>query len=247
VVALAATAGRNGRRAVLGLLTAWLFAAIGAAALGSSSANSAATIEVTPAQPGAVILVSAAIEPATAPEPTDEVVAAETAEPTPLPAPTTVKAQAVAPPVAPQAAAASAETLAPPPPPAGKQYTSEEVRRFARQAGWPDSLVDDVVAVAICESSLFSGAQGGPALGLMQVVGFWFEKAGVDRAQWRDPVANLTVAYYVYTYGISNGYAPWAAWGCEPPRSAPTPSATAAAPSPAATATAVATAPAEQH
>ena len=245
LVTLAATAGRNGRRTALGFVTAWLFGVLGFAALGSASANSAATIELSPAQPGEVILVSAAPEQIEAPAPIEEVLAAVTAEPTPPTAPP--RAQAVAPPVARQAAAASAETAAPPPAPVGKQYTSDEVRGFARQAGWPDSLLDDVVAVAACESGLNSGAMGGPALGLMQVVGFWFEKAGVDRAQWTDPVANLKVAHYVYTHGISSGYAPWAAWGCEPPRAAPAASPAAAAPSPDAKTTAVPTAPAEQH
>lgn len=249
--------GRPGRAAALGFTAASVSAVIGLAVPGTWSANSAATVEVSLSQPGAVIVVSAAIEEETAPAAIEAVFVVATAEPTPSAAPTIATPLPVAVAVVQEAAAASAGTVAAP---AGKQYTAEEVASFARQAGWPNSLTAEVVTVAVCESSLFSGAISGSALGLMQVVGFWFDKAGVDGALWTDPVANLRVANYVYTYGISNGDAPWSAWGCKPTPPAPTPAATpaptvatpqptptVATPSPAAKNTALSAAPVERH
>jgi hypothetical protein len=256
---VATSLGRPGRAAALGFTAASVSAVIGLAVPGTWSAHSAATVEVTLARPGDVIIVSAAIEEETAPTAVEAVFVVAAAEPTPSAEPPAATPVPVAVAAVQQAAAASAGTVAAPP--AGKHYTAEEVASFARQAGWPNSLTADVVTVAVCESSLFSGAMGGSALGLMQVVGFWFDKAGIDGALWSDPVANLRVAYYVYSYGISNGDAPWSAWGCKPAPPAPTPAAATPAPtgatplpsaavvtpSPAAKNTALSAAPAERR
>ena len=130
--------------------------------------------------------------------------AAATAVATPLPAPTpapTNPAVATSAPAAPVATAAT-----------GRRFSADEVRDAARSAGWPESLLDQVVAVAKCESGFYSGAQGGGALGLMQIMPPWFESAGVPLSSWTDPVANLAVARYVYNHGGGS----WSAWGCSP-------------------------------
>jgi hypothetical protein len=168
----------------------------------------AASATATDAGPTATEATNAVVPPAA-----DGVAAAEAAVETAKPAPPPAAVVTSAP--APVATAAPA----PPPAPAqatGAHYTAAQVRDAARSAGWPETLLDQVVGVAQCESGLFSGAQGGGALGLMQIMPGWFGAAGVELTSWADPVANLAVARYVYNYGVSKGDAPWSAWACSP-------------------------------
>lgn len=98
----------------------------------------------------------------------------------------------------------------------GASYSSGTVKAWARQAGWPEGALDEVVAVAWCESRHRPAASNGIAYGLMQVVPLWFSYAGVPFSQWSDPVANLRVAYAAYRYDLNRGYAPWTQWQCKP-------------------------------
>lgn len=132
--------------------------------------------------------------------------ATATVEPSSTPAPTataTIRSQGGV------AAAALIST-------SGESYSSGTVKAWARQAGWPESTLDAVVAVAWCESSHRPGVTNGIAYGLMQVVPLWFSYAGVPFSQWTDPVANLRVAYAAYNYDLNRGYAPWTQWQCKP-------------------------------
>lgn len=124
-----------------------------------------------------------------------------------------------------------AEALAPEPEPAvvvtpalpeaishfeGVTYTDQEVKALALEAGWAPDQLDNLVSVAWCESRWKPAARGVSALGLMQVMPFWFEIAGVELAQWSNPLANLRVALVAYEADLGAGRAPWAAWQCLP-------------------------------
>jgi soluble lytic murein transglycosylase-like protein len=98
------------------------------------------------------------------------------------------------------------------------------VRDLALQVGWPADQVDELLSVAWCESRFRVEANGWGALGLMQIMPFWFESVGIDPAQAFDPATNLKVAYHIYQNDLKNGYDEWASWTCKPvglPASAP--------------------------
>lgn len=171
------------------------------------------------------VMTDAAVEPT--PEPT--------VEPTPTP-----EAPTVAPVSAAAAETATAEPTSPPPPPTPTptpeppppapapkltgQLTKATVREIALQVGWPEAEVDELVSVAWCESRFRVEANGWGALGLMQIMPFWFESLGIDPAQAFDAATNLKVAYHIYQNDLKNGYAEWASWTCKPvalPASAP--------------------------
>ena len=137
--------------------------------------------------------VSAAAAETPTPEPTPE-----PASPTPTPTP---------------------EPPPPPPPPAPAltgQLTKAQVRELALAAGWPEAELDELVSVAWCESRFRVEANGWGALGLMQIMPFWFESLGIDVALALDPVTNLKVAYHIYQNDLKNGYGEWASWTCKP-------------------------------
>ncbi|MFN8617097.1 MAG: lytic transglycosylase domain-containing protein [Dehalococcoidia bacterium] len=157
-----------------------------AAALQPPSSENAAAAAVQQAAPPAA-------EPTQAPR-------VETAPPPPAPA-------AVAPP-------APEPTLAPEP--VGRYMTSSEIRAAVVAAGWPSALVEDVVNVAWCESRFHSGAQYGGALGLMQMMPFWFTAAGLEPSQWSDPVTNMRAALFAYQEHERNHADPWGPWTCKP-------------------------------
>lgn len=98
----------------------------------------------------------------------------------------------------------------------GLTYTESEVRSLALEAGWAEEHLDDLVLIAWCESRLMPDARGAWALGLMQVMPFWFDVAGEDIAQWSNPVTNLKVALVAFKSDIARGLDPWAAWQCLP-------------------------------
>lgn len=143
---------------------------------------------------------AAAVQEAPAPEPTRAPAAVDTAPPPPAPA-------AVAPPL-PEPTVAAA--------PVGRYLTSAEVRAAVIAAGWPSSLVEEVVNVAWCESRFHSGAQYGGALGLMQMMPYWFTSAGLDPNQWSDPVTNMRAALFAYQEHERNHAEPWGPWTCKP-------------------------------
>ncbi len=184
---------------------------VGTQAPAASPTILAEAVEASPAPNNREASVAAAAVPA---EPTAAAVVPPPAEPKPAAAAVDTPAPA---PVA-------TDTPIPAPTPAARIYTAAEVRGFARQAGWDESLLDAVVVVATCESGLYSGAQGGGALGLMQVMPWWFDRAGIDISRWSDPVANLTVAKFVYE---GSG---WSAWSCSPPPAKPAPAPQVATP-----------------
>ena len=83
-------------------------------------------------------------------------------------------------------------------------------------AGWPAELLPEVEIVARCESSLRTHAQYLGALGLMQMMPFWFGEAGLNPDMWHDPVTNLRAAKYAYDDSIRQGVDGWAPWTCKP-------------------------------
>lgn len=123
----------------------------------------------------------------------------------------------------------------------GGQYAPSVIRAWAREAGWPESTLDQVVAVAWCESRHIPTATNGIAYGLMQVVPLWFGYAGYSFSQWQDPMVNLKVALAAYQYDLNRGYTPWTQWQCKPWMVAESPTfveeAVAPLPTPVATAT----------
>ncbi|MEP7216448.1 MAG: lytic transglycosylase domain-containing protein, partial [Anaerolineaceae bacterium] len=161
--------------------------------------------------------LQSSIEPQAAPAVTAAETSAEAAKPVPAPivaaAPTSVPA--VSAPVVPVVTPASAPAVVPP---AGSSYhTAQEIRAFAAAAGWDAEHLDDVVQVAWCESTNNAAAVGGMgAYGLMQVMPFWFRVAGIDMANWSDPVSNLKVALVAFRTDIAESKAPWSAWDCKP-------------------------------
>jgi len=121
-------------------------------------------------------------------------------------------------------------TEAPPPPPAPTQppiverlpaLTTADVKAAALAAGWPADLVDDVAAVAWCESRFRPDAFYAGAHGLMQMVALWFPAAGYDFDTWTDPVVNLRVAYFAFQLDQTYGNEPWAPWSCKPEYNTP--------------------------
>lgn len=99
----------------------------------------------------------------------------------------------------------------------GGRLSEAEVRALARQAGWPESTLNELVQVAWCESRYDPAATNGPAIsGLMQLHRMWFDYAGTDLGLWSDPLVNLRVARAVYQYDIDRGHAPWTQWECKP-------------------------------
>jgi hypothetical protein len=125
-----------------------------------------------------------------------------------------------------QSPPAPSPTTAPPPPaapaapaaaPAAQGPLSEaEFRTLALAAGWPSGLLDEVVAIARCESGLRPDAVGYGAYGLMQMTPWWFEAAGFGFEAWSDPVTNLKTALYLYTLSVEAGSSGWHHWGCSP-------------------------------
>ncbi len=96
------------------------------------------------------------------------------------------------------------------------RLTEDELRSYALQAGWPEEKLGEVVQVAHCESRYLTSAIGGGALGLMQIMPFWFGVAGVPLAQWADPVTNLSVAKFIHDRQVNHGRDPWGPWACKP-------------------------------
>ncbi|MDZ7728733.1 MAG: transglycosylase SLT domain-containing protein [Dehalococcoidia bacterium] len=92
-----------------------------------------------------------------------------------------------------------------------RTLTAGEVRILAREAGWPESRLDEVVAVARCESTLNPRARNAAnsrVYGLMQVHRLWFDYAGISLSQWHDPLVNLRVALAAFNYDIARGNPP---------------------------------------
>ena len=194
------------------------------------------SISVAPVVEGSA-RVSAAIarpEPTTAPSatPTDTAEAAATGE-TAAPAldPTATLPAPTATPAPPTPTAAPAWDYHP-----VAQLSAAEVSAAAASAGWPANLIPQVVEVSWCESSHRPNASNGWAYGVMQLVPNWFDFAGVDFAEWTDPVTNLRVALAAYEYDIARGNAPWTQWVCRPSEASlsatiePVPTATTAPP-----------------
>lgn len=178
----------------------------------------AAPATVTP-DPAAVPLdrETAALAPANGPgiEAAAAPAAHEPAAPAPAisepPAPIVAPAPAVV--VAPAPAPVAAAPAAPAP---GHYLTADEVRAAAIAAGWPSNLLDQVVAVAWCESRFHSGATYLGAQGLMQMMPLWFEPAGLDPLLWHDPVVNLKAALFAYLEHDRITGDPWGPWTCKP-------------------------------
>ncbi|MEX0783845.1 MAG: lytic transglycosylase domain-containing protein [Dehalococcoidia bacterium] len=170
-----------------------------------------------PVDSPAEVTAEPTVEATTAPQadpPAPAPVAAAAAE-TPTPEPT----PEAPPPATPAPAPAPESPPAPEPPPAPSfsgQMTKASVRAAALQVGWPEAEVDELVAVAWCESRFRVEANGWGALGLMQIMPFWFESLGIDVALAFDASTNLKVAYHIYQNDLKNGYDEWASWTCKP-------------------------------
>ncbi|MGE0599642.1 MAG: lytic transglycosylase domain-containing protein [Dehalococcoidia bacterium] len=151
---------------------------------------------------------SAASAPAVTPVATVEAVA-------PTPEPTTSDATLPAPtPPAPPAATEAPSRVNPDLP--DRYLTSDEIAAAALAAGWPADVIPDLQKVAWCESRYHTHAQYLGARGLMQVLPFWFEAAGLDLSMWADPVTNLKAAKVVYDSHMADFGDPWSAWTCKP-------------------------------
>jgi len=101
----------------------------------------------------------------------------------------------------------------------------DDFRLYALAAGWPCSLLDEVEAVAFCESRHNSdsantaGLEDKPShqqFGLLQLVPLWFSYAGTNIDFWADPQVNLYTARQAYLYDVERGNEPWTQWSCKP-------------------------------
>ncbi len=172
---------------------------------------------VIPAEvaPESVAAEQAALQPPAADSAAAAAVEEAAPATTPAPAPTQAPAVETAPPP-PAAIAPPAPQPTVAPAPTGRYLTGAEIRAAAVAAGWPSALVDDVVNVAWCESRFHSGAQYGGALGLMQMMPFWFAEAGLDGANWADPVTNMRAALFAFQEHERAHVDPWGPWTCKP-------------------------------
>jgi hypothetical protein len=168
-----------------------------------SSSDSSLRLLVAGASSSPEAAASSGQEPTPVP-----VEAAEADTPTPEPTPEATPEPAPPTPDPPQPAS--------PAPIPGAQLTRDAVREIALQVGWPESELDELLDVAWCESRYRVDANGWGALGLMQIMPFWFEVFGVDVSLAFDPATNLQVAYYIYQNDLKNGYSEWASWSCKP-------------------------------
>jgi len=134
-------------------------------------------------------------------------VATTAPQPTATPAPATV---APAPPAPPGASRAVNPGLP------DRYLTSTELSSAALAAGWSPALVPDLQKVAWCESRYHAHAEYLGARGLMQVLPFWFDFAGLDFSMWADPVTNLRAALVAYNEHLANTGDGWSAWTCKP-------------------------------
>lgn len=134
-------------------------------------------------------------------------VATTAPQPTATPAPATV---APAPPAPPVAARAVNPGLP------DRYLTSAELSSAALAAGWSPALVPALQKVAWCESRYHTHAEYLGARGLMQVLPFWFDVAGLDFSMWADPVTNLRAALVAYNEHLANTGDGWSAWTCKP-------------------------------
>lgn len=162
--------------------------------------------------------LQSAIEPIPAASVTAAEASIEAVKPAPPPIAAAVAVVATAAPETPPAVAPVVTPVPAPASPTGPRFhTAAEIRGFAAAAGWSADQLDHVVQVAWCESTYNAAAIGGyGTLGLMQLMPFWFDVAGIDRANWSDPVSNLKVALVAYQAGLAESKDPWAAWDCKP-------------------------------
>jgi hypothetical protein len=85
------------------------------------------------------------------------------------------------------------------------------------EAGWPEHLIPEALAVAYCESRWHPDSTNGDYRGLFQLATpFWFDYAGEDPERWGDPVVNARTAWKVYLYDLSRGQSAWQQWQCKP-------------------------------
>lgn len=91
-----------------------------------------------------------------------------------------------------------------------------ELRAVLTEAGWPEHLHGEALAIIHCESRGRPDANNGIDKGLFQMNfseratlrGSWFAYFGVDESLWADPVTNATVARWAYE--LSG----WPKWSC---------------------------------
>ncbi len=105
-------------------------------------------------------------------------------------------------------------------------YTGpDEVRSIAREVGWPEGVIEELVGViygdgTCAESRGYADRNkaGGPYYGLLQLEGpFWFNYAGQPFARWADAYVNLATGLAVYRYYLARSGYGWAGWECQPP------------------------------
>lgn len=94
-----------------------------------------------------------------------------------------------------------------------RALTESELESALRDAGWPDDLTGEAKRVAQCESHWHPGSVNSSSgvTGLFQLWSGWYRYAGLDVAQWADPVVNARAALAAYRY--SDG---WQQWACKP-------------------------------
>lgn len=98
----------------------------------------------------------------------------------------------------------------------------EQLRDVLAQAGWPEWLAQQAIAVAFCESNYGRHKTNGVMLGLFQLSDAqngwqgWWQYFGFDSSRYAEPVYNAQLALLIVYYDIERGYAPFSQWECRP-------------------------------
>lgn len=98
-------------------------------------------------------------------------------------------------------------------------YTGQaaQIAQMARNAGFPEGAIADVVAIALAESSGHADAthhnsdsHGSIDYGLMQINGYWHPDL-MQQYNWADPQQNLDMAYQVWK-DAGGSFSPWSTY-----------------------------------
>lgn len=96
----------------------------------------------------------------------------------------------------------------------------EQLDQVLAQAGWPQWLHAQAIAVAYCESGYGRYKTNGVMLGLFQLsdaqAGWqgWWRYFGFDSSRYSEPVYNAQLALLIVYYDIDRGQSPFSQWEC---------------------------------
>jgi hypothetical protein len=96
--------------------------------------------------------------------------------------------------------------------------SSDLVKMWLSQGGWPQELHNEALSVVFCESRNKPWAKSDNDLyrGLFGLSELWFDYSGENWENWADPVVNSKVAYATYLYDIKKNQPAWTQWMCKP-------------------------------